>query len=107
LENCAYYTSCALFKQQLKNAEAHYLTKKLTAPLLRIILMLIKFTCCRRLEANDPGSENENFDYIIDLHHNLRTLRIKLALRNITSFSFNKLNYEKWLLTALKINSAS
>ena len=41
---------------------------------------------------------------MIDLHHNLRTLRIKFALNNAQSFSFNKLNYEKWLLTALKIN---
>ncbi|MBS1565095.1 MAG: glycosyltransferase family 9 protein, partial [Bacteroidetes bacterium] len=45
----------------------------------------------------------EDFDYIIDLHHNLRTIKVKRALGKKT-FSFNKLNIEKWLLTALKIN---
>ncbi|MEN9370703.1 MAG: hypothetical protein RI952_1568 [Bacteroidota bacterium] len=46
----------------------------------------------------------EKFDYIIDLHHNLRTLKLKLAL-GIKSFSFNKLNLQKWLLVNLKINT--
>ena len=46
----------------------------------------------------------EGYDYIIDLHHNIRTLRIKNALKGVKSFSFDKLNIKKWLLTALKIN---
>lgn len=45
----------------------------------------------------------EKFDYIIDLHHNLRTLKLKLAL-GVKSFAFNKLNLQKWLLVNLKIN---
>jgi heptosyltransferase-2 len=45
----------------------------------------------------------EKFDYIIDLHHNLRTLRIKKSL-GVKSFSFNKLNIEKWLMVNLKWN---
>jgi heptosyltransferase-2 len=45
----------------------------------------------------------EQYDYIIDLHNNLRTLRIKRTLK-VKSFSFDKLNIQKWLLTALKIN---
>jgi ADP-heptose:LPS heptosyltransferase len=48
---------------------------------------------------------NEGYDYIIDLHHNLRTLRIKRFLKNVRSFSFNKLNVEKFILTNLKINT--
>ena len=48
--------------------------------------------------------KKENFDYIIDLHHNLRTLRIKRFLKPAKHFSFPKLNIQKWLLTALKIN---
>ena len=47
--------------------------------------------------------QQEDFDYVIDLHHNLRTQKVKRAL-NKTSFSFNKLNLQKWLLTGLKIN---
>lgn len=43
------------------------------------------------------------FDYIIDLHNNIRTARIKKAL-SIPALSFNKLNWQKWLLVNLKIN---
>jgi len=47
----------------------------------------------------------EEYDYIIDLHHNLRTMRIKKFLKNVKSFSFNKLNVEKFILTNFKINT--
>ncbi|MEO8765671.1 MAG: glycosyltransferase family 9 protein, partial [Ginsengibacter sp.] len=48
--------------------------------------------------------KNENFDCIVDLHNNLRTLRIKQALKGVPFYSFNKLNVQKWLYTGLKIN---
>src|SRR5882672_4986718 len=38
----------------------------------------------------------EKFDYVIDLHRNLRTLIIKAAL-GVKAYSFNKLNVAKWL----------
>ena len=47
----------------------------------------------------------EGYDYIIDLHHNLRTLRIKKHLKTVKSFSFSKLNVEKFILTNFKINT--
>lgn len=47
--------------------------------------------------------KKEKYDYIIDLHHNIRSLRVKRALKT-KSFSFNKLNIEKWLIVNLKIN---
>jgi ADP-heptose:LPS heptosyltransferase len=47
--------------------------------------------------------EAENFDYVIDLHHNLRSLKVKRGLGKI-SFSFPKLNIEKWLYTNFKWN---
>jgi len=92
-------------KQQVPGAEVHFLTKN-------------EF---RGLVSNNPyidkvqvlGSswdlmihqlQHEEYDYIIDLHHNLRTLRIKNALKGVKHFSFDKLNIEKWLLTTLKIN---
>lgn len=43
------------------------------------------------------------FHYIIDLHHNLRSMRLKSKLK-VTSFSFNKLNPLKWLLVNFKVN---
>lgn len=47
--------------------------------------------------------KRENFDYIIDLHHNLRTLKVKRALAK-RAFSFNKLNIQKWIYTNLRWN---
>jgi ADP-heptose:LPS heptosyltransferase len=44
----------------------------------------------RRLKA-------ERFDHIVDLHHNLRTWKVKRAL-GVPATSFPKLNIEKWLL---------
>jgi lipopolysaccharide heptosyltransferase II len=46
---------------------------------------------------------SEDYDYIIDLHNNRKTLRVKAALKK-RSFSFFKLNIRKYLLTAFKIN---
>jgi len=46
----------------------------------------------------------DNYDYIIDLHNNIRSLRVKLQLK-AKSFSFNKLNFRKLLLTRLKLNT--
>lgn len=43
----------------------------------------------------------ERFDYIIDLHNNIRSAIIKLFL-NRPGSSFRKLNTEKWLLTNFK-----
>ena len=45
----------------------------------------------------------ENFDVVIDLHHNLRTLKVKRALKK-KSFSFNKLNLRKWIYTNFRVN---
>jgi ADP-heptose:LPS heptosyltransferase len=45
----------------------------------------------------------EQFDYIIDLHHNLRTALIKLQLA-VPASSFEKLNWQKWLLVRFKVN---
>jgi ADP-heptose:LPS heptosyltransferase len=47
--------------------------------------------------------KEEKFDHVIDLHNNLRTLRIKRALK-LPSQSFNKLNFEKFIFVKLKWN---
>lgn len=46
----------------------------------------------------------EKFDFIVDLHHNLRTRLIKTALLGVRSAAFDKLNWQKWLLVKFKIN---
>ena len=45
----------------------------------------------------------EKFDLVIDLHHNLRTLIVKSGL-GVKSFSFDKLNIQKWLMVRFKID---
>ena len=45
----------------------------------------------------------EDFDYVVDLHKNLRTWRTRLAL-STSSLVFHKLNVDKWLMVNLKIN---
>src|SRR6202012_4853409 len=55
------------------------------------------------LDATIEALRAEDFDYVIDLHHNLRTLKVKRGLKN-QAFSFEKLNVKKWLLTNFKIN---
>ena len=45
----------------------------------------------------------EKFDYVVDLHNNLRTWIIK-TLMGVKSFSVNKLNVEKWMMVNFKIN---
>ncbi len=47
--------------------------------------------------------KSEGVSAIIDLHNNLRSALVKMALRK-PSGSFFKMNIEKWLLTAFKIN---
>lgn len=48
--------------------------------------------------------KKEKYDYVIDLHNNLRSLWVKQNL-GAKSFSFNKLNFRKFLYTRFKLNT--
>ncbi len=90
--------------KQLPGAEIHYLTKKAFAKMFEANPYIKNVHYLDRdLDKVIAELKREHFDCIIDLHKNLRTLKVKRALKK-KSFSFNKLNFEKWLLTALKIN---
>ena len=92
-------------KKQLPDVELHYLTKESYRPILEanpyvdkiITLGLSKTWMLHQLKT-------EQYDAIIDLHHNLRTWQVKRALGKIPTYSFHKLNFQKWLLTTCKIN---
>jgi heptosyltransferase-2 len=91
-------------KQQKDHVEIHYLTKTVFKTLLEANPYIDRL----HLLDNDlnPLIEElrlEKFDVIIDLHKNIRTLKVKRAL-NTLSYSFNKLNLQKWLLVNLKLN---
>ena len=92
-------------KKQLVTAEVHYLTKSSFRSIVDSNPYIDKAHYFENdLENITEQLKQEDFDYVIDLHHNLRTLKVKKALGK-KSFSFKKLNIEKWLLTALKINT--
>ena len=91
-------------KQQIPNAIIHFVTKRQYASIVEsnpYVDKVIKLDSSWLLMMHQL--KIENYDYVIDLHHNLRTLRIKYQLK-AKSFSFNKINIEKWLRTVFKIN---
>ncbi len=93
-------------KQQVGGAEVHYLAKKN----FRDIVESNPYVDKVHILADDIGDtiaelKAEQYDKIIDLHNNLRTLRIKRGLKTVPSFSFDKLNLGKWLLTTFKIDA--
>ena len=91
-------------KLQVKDAEVHFLTKHVFSTILENNPYVDKVISLRfSWELMIHELKQEGYDYIIDLHHNLRTLRVKKAL-GVPSFAFDKLNIQKWLLTALHIN---
>lgn len=91
-------------KKQIATAEVHYLTKKSFYGIVAHNPHIDKIHLLQDdLASVTEELKKEDFDYVIDLHHNLRTWKVKSALKK-KSFSFNKLNIEKWLLTAFKIN---
>lgn len=84
-------------KQQL-GAEVHFLTKQAFAPILQANPHVDRvFSFKKEIGEVLRGLQSEQYDWVIDLHHNLRTLRLKLSLGR-PARSFNKLNFEKWLL---------
>jgi ADP-heptose:LPS heptosyltransferase len=91
-------------KQQLKDVELHFITKQQFISVIENNPYVDKFhTINQSLAEIIPQLKKENYDYIIDLHHNARTLKLKLALGK-KSFSFNKLNWEKFLIVNFKKN---
>jgi len=85
--------------------EVHYLTKQAFQAVLMANPYIDKVWIFRK-EVTEvlPQLRAEGFDVVIDLHRNLRSLRVRLALWGIRSYAFNKLNFEKWLMVNWKIN---
>ncbi len=91
-------------KEQVEGAEVHFLTKK---PFLGLLesnphIDQVHSINSSVFEISDE-LKNVGFDYIIDLHNNLRSRQLKTMLK-IMSFDFPKHNWEKWLLVNFKVN---
>ncbi len=90
--------------QQITEVEIHFLTKSRFVGILKNNPYLTKVhSFDENLQDIVPSMKNEKFDLIIDLHKNLRSFLLKRQL-GVKSISFDKLNFEKWLLVNLKIN---
>ncbi|MDH5475085.1 MAG: glycosyltransferase family 9 protein [Cyclobacteriaceae bacterium] len=91
-------------KVQLDESEIHYCTKKSYAGIVESNPYIDKVhLLVGSLNELIKELKKEQFDYVIDLHNNLRTRIIKFRL-GVKSFSFDKLNKEKWLKVNLKID---
>lgn len=92
-------------KQQRPDAEVHLLTKQAYQPVVAHNPYIDKIHYLEDdLEPVIAALKEEKYDYVADLHHNLRTLRVKKALEVEKTYSFPKLNVKKWLLVNLKID---
>lgn len=91
-------------KQQAK-AEVHFLTKVGFKAVVEANPYIDRvFTIEKQVSEVLPDLKAEKYDYLFDLHRNLRSLQVKLALPGVRHYSFDKLNLEKWLLVQLKVN---
>jgi ADP-heptose:LPS heptosyltransferase len=90
-------------KQQL-GADVHFLTKRNFEKILSSNPYIDRvFSIEKKVSEVIESLKAERYDAVIDLHGNLRSLQVKFAL-SVRSYTFDKLNFEKWLMTNLKIN---
>ncbi len=90
-------------KKQL-GAEVHFLTKRGFEKILLNNPNIDRvFSIEKKISEIIKSLTSERYDYVIDLHNNLRSWQVKNAL-GVKSYSFDKLNFEKWLMVNLKIN---
>jgi len=91
-------------KQQLSNVEIHYLTKEQFASIVVSNPNIDRvFTMKKSIDEVVDVLKQEHYDYIIDLHNNIRTTSLKRKLKR-PSKTFNKLNVLKFLLVRFKWN---
>ena len=84
-------------KKQLPGVEIHYVTKISNQSFLQTNPYIDKLIYLEDdLSVVSKLLKAEKYDLVIDLHKNLRTLRLKWKL-GVKSISFDKLNWPKWL----------
>lgn len=91
-------------KNQMKDSEIHYCTKKQYAGVLEANPYIYKLHLFdNSLSELASRLKMEKFDYIVDLHNSLRSHLLRLMLAKSAS-TFPKLNLKKWLLVRFNIN---
>lgn len=91
-------------KKQIATAEIHYLTKSNYSAILASNPYITKSHYLdNNLKELMRELRREDFDYIIDLHNNVRSLKVKKELAKPVR-SVKKINVKKWLYTSFKWN---
>jgi heptosyltransferase-2 len=91
-------------KQQLPGVEIHLLTKRSMKAVTEANPYIDQFHYLDSdLSATIQELKDCSFDYIVDLHKNLRSFRIRVAL-GVPVLAYDKLSVEKFLLTKFQIN---
>lgn len=91
-------------KSQVEHLELHVLTKSQYSLLFESNPNVDKLHLWGEDNSEVLKSlKSEQFDYVIDLHNNIRTKKIKSLLRS-EAYSFPKLNVQKWLYVNFKWN---
>ncbi|MBP7183883.1 MAG: glycosyltransferase family 9 protein [Saprospiraceae bacterium] len=86
------------------NAEIHFVTKTSFVKTIADNPYIDKvWTIDQKVAELASTLFEEQFDYVIDLHKNLRSRKFK-KLAKIKYITFEKLNIEKWMLVNLKVN---
>jgi len=96
-------------KQQSEGEiEIHYLVKEVFSPVLAANPYISKIhTIDDKVSEVISALKDEQFDYMIDLHNNIRSAMVKKGSAfggKRRSFTVNKINFQKWLLVNFKIN---
>jgi ADP-heptose:LPS heptosyltransferase len=92
-------------KTQVPGAQVHFATK----PAYRSLLEANPYIDRTHVLSGTLGElvrelRAEQFDFIVDLHNNLRTRLIRMQLPGVLGRAFDKLNWQKWLLVNFKID---
>lgn len=91
-------------KNQIPGVEIHFLTKLSMKDLVIGNPNIDHFHFLDdNIDQTIAALKEIPFDYIIDLHHNIRTWKIKKAL-GVPAFSYKKLSIQKWLFAKIKLN---
>ena len=86
-------------KKQVENAEVHVLCKEAYAFIHEASPYIDKvWTFKESLSEVLPSLKEEGFDFIVDLHKNIRSKRVRSSLKGVKYATFPKLNFQKWLL---------
>ena len=92
-------------KSQFPNTEIHYLTKKVFAS---IVINNPHITKVHAIDSSIrevmSALKEENFNFIVDLHGNIRSLQVKRMLGKSSS-TFKKLNFKKWMLVSFMVDT--